>query len=500
MKSRDVIVALDLGTTGSRAVAFAHDGSVQAQSYRRITQHYPNPGWVEHDPVELFGTARDVLSEVIGKCGAEFVKAIGITNQRETSILWERESGRPVCNAIVWQDRRTTGLCESLSGSGASVKEKTGLFIDPYFSATKAQWILDRFDKTRTRSSGGEILFGTPETWVLWNLTGGKVHATEPSNASRTMLFNIHGLQWDDELQKLFNVPSAILPRILDSDSCFGETASNLFGRAIPVHGIVGDQQSALFGQMGWDTRTVKATYGTGIFVLVNTAGRIAVSDKLISTVAWKTREGVNYAMEGSLFMGGASIQWLQENLGIINDPGQTAGAANRAAGNEGVYFVPAFQGLGAPYWAPDARALIIGLSRKANRDTIIRAALESMAYQVRDVLEAFTESAGYDLQSIRVDGGASRNDFLMQFQADLLGIDVIRPAVTETTALGAAGMAGIACGFWDKQTFASVIRPERTFSSTGDKKHFDDMYSVWREAVKRSMGWEHIIKKSGVM
>jgi glycerol kinase len=495
MPSQKVIVALDLGTTGNRAVAFSADGTIVAQSYRKHTQHFPQPGWVEHDPAELFATAYAVLKEVIDTTGPDTVEAIGITNQRETSTVWERSSGKPLYNAIVWQDRRTAEQCHSLATHRSAVKEKTGLFIDPYFSATKIAWILDTVDRTRTRASNGEILFGTPETWVLWNLTKGKVHATDPSNASRTMLYNIRGLNWDPELLELFNVPGPMLPQVLDSDSHFGVTDPSLFGRPIPVHGMIGDQQSSLFGQLGWDRHTVKATYGTGIFILRNTETAPAVSDTLVSTIAWKTKEGIRYALEGSLFMGGASVQWLQENLGIIDNPKETAGIALKAADNEGVYFVPAFQGLGAPYWAPEARALIIGLSRKANRTSVIRAALESMAFQVRDIVEEFNKATSEPVKVLKVDGGASNNEFIMQFQADLLGVNVVKPRVTETTALGAAAMAGIGCGFWDRTRFASTIGIERTYTPSGDKVRFDRYYAAWKEAVSRSLGWTAVVE-----
>jgi glycerol kinase len=495
MATRDVIVALDLGTTGNRAIAFAHDGSVVAQAYRTLTQHYPQPGWVEHDPVELCRTALDALTEVVGAVGAASVRAIGIANQRETSVVWDRATGKPLCNAIVWQDRRTAGMCEALSGARGFVKAKTGLFIDPYFSATKIRWVLDKTDPDHARAKSGALAFGTPDTWVLWNLTKGRAHSTDPSNASRTMLFDIAALSWDAELLDLFGIPQEILPEVRDSDALAGYTDTALFGHPIPIAGMLGDQQAALFGQRGWDSDTVKATYGTGIFILVNTGEAVVSSDKLVSTVAWKTRQGVRYALEGSLFMGGASVQWLEENLGIIAGPAETAEAALRAGSNDGVYFVPAFQGLGSPYWAPDARALLIGLTRKANRDTVIRAALESMAYQVRDVVEEFTRSMGRPVKTLRVDGGATHNDFLMQFQADMLGISVVRARATETTALGVAGMAGISCGFWDEASFAEVLGADRTFGPAGDPKTQDRLYAGWQEAVRRSLGWARVVQ-----
>ncbi|MBN1578188.1 MAG: glycerol kinase GlpK [Chitinispirillaceae bacterium] len=496
MKHEPVIIALDLGTTGNRAVAFSRSGGIVAQAYRRLTQHYPQPGRVEHDPIELYRTSLSALREVVGKAGAEQVHAMGITNQRETTIIWDRATGRPVHRAIVWQDRRTSAHCEALRSSRTAVKEKTGLIIDPYFSATKIAWILDAIDPDRRRSSRGELLFGTPDTWVLWQLTGGAVHATEPSNASRTMLFNIKKLEWDDELLGLFNIPAALLPHVYDSDTLFDVVDASLFNRSIPIAGIAGDQQASLFGQLGWDNRTIKATYGTGIFMLVNTGDTPRFTDNLITTVAWKRASQVNYALEGSLFMGGASIQWLQENLGIIDNPQATGSETIASARNEGVYFVPAFQGLGAPYWAPDARALIIGLSRKTDRTTIIRAAVEAMAYQVRDVVEAFLPAVGTLPRRIRADGGATRNEVLMQFQADLLGIPVVRSAVMETTALGVAGIAGIASGFWDEKSFAAIVNDERVFDPAPDRDReaYDRCYAGWKRAVQRSLGWAECI------
>ncbi len=492
MHQEPVVIAIDLGTTGNRAIAFTKSGSVAAQAYRKLTQHYPQAGWVEHDPVELYQTSLSALREVVEKVGTGQIHAVGITNQRETTIVWERSSGQPINNAIVWQDRRTSAQCESLRSSRSLVKDKTGLIIDPYFSATKIAWILDVVDPDRSRSSRGELLFGTPETWVLWHLTGGAVHATEPSNASRTMLFNISTLEWDDELLNLFNIPAAMLPEVYDSDTLFGVTDAALFNRSIPITGIAGDQQASLFGQLGWDSSTVKTTYGTGIFMLVNTGDTPRFTDNLVTTVAWKRASGVNYALEGSLFMGGASIQWLQENLGIIESPQATGTAEIAATSSDGVYFVPAFQGLGAPYWAPDARALLIGLSRKSDKTTVIRAAVEALAYQVRDVVEAFLPVTGALPGRIRADGGATRNEVLMQFQADLLGVPIVRSAIMETTALGVAGIAGIASGFWDEKSFAAVVKDDRVFTPVAGKKRkqFDRLYAGWKRAVERSLGW----------
>lgn len=492
MNNEQVVVAIDLGTTGNRAIAFSRSGAIVARSYRKLTQHYPQAGWVEHDPVELYQTSLSAFREVVGKVGARNVHAAGITNQRETTIIWDRSTGEPVYPAIVWQDRRTGAFCESLHASRSFVKNSTGLIIDPYFSATKIAWILDAVDADRSRSSRGELLFGTPETWVLWHLTGGVVHATEPSNASRTMIYNITTQTWDEELLELFNIPAAILPEVYDSDSLFGVTDASLFNRSIPVTGIAGDQQASLFGQAGWDGTTVKATYGTGIFMLISTGQTPLFAENLVTTVAWKREKTVHYALEGSLFMGGASIQWLQENLGIIDSPEETGSAAIAETVNEDVYFVPAFQGLGAPYWSPSARACIVGLSRKADRTTIIRAAVESMAYQVMDVVEAFLPVLSSPPGRIRADGGASHNEVLMQFQADLLGIPVVRSAIGESTAFGVAGIAGIASGFWEFRQFADLVRDEHEFTPvTGNKRRqFERFYTGWKEAVKRSLDW----------
>jgi glycerol kinase len=491
MVKEPVVIALDLGTTGNRAIAFTRTGTVAAQAYRPITQHYPQPGWVEHDPVELRDTSLEVLREVVASIGNQNVHAIGITNQRETTIVWETATGKPVYNAIVWQDRRTADRCETLQSSRRLVKEHTGLIIDPYFSATKCAWILDRVDPDRTRAAHGDLLFGTPDTWVLWNLTGGRVHATEPSNASRTMLFNIRTLQWDNDLCSLFSIPTAILPEVYDSDARFGVTDSELYDRPLPITGIAGDQQASLFGQLGRDASTVKATYGTGIFMLANTGTIPLISNDLITTVAWKRGPVVNYALEGSLFMGGASIQWLQENLGIIDSPAATGTPEIAAACSDGVYFVPAFQGLGAPYWRPDARATITGLSRKADRTTLIRAAVEAMAFQVRDIIEAFIPVTGTTPDHIRADGGATRNDVLMQFQADLLGIPVIRSAIMETTAFGVAGIAGIASGFWDEEHFSAAVHDDRTYTphkETIQQQKIKELYDGWKMAIRRCL------------
>jgi len=488
-----VMLAIDLGTTGNRAIAFSKTGTIVAQAYRKLTQYYPQAGWVEHDPVELYKTCLETVGEVVEKTGVEHIHAAGITNQRETVIVWEKSTGKPVYPAIVWQDRRTTGACKKIASSAAMVKEKTGLIIDPYFSATKIAWILDKVDPARDRCKRGELLFGTPETWVLWNITGGTVHATEPSNASRTMLFNITTGVWDEELLTMFNIPAAILPVVLDSDTLFGTFDGSLFGKCIPVHGMAGDQQASLFGQGGWDSCTVKATYGTGIFMLVNIGTKAVLSDTLITTIAWKRNGCTNYALEGSLFMGGASIQWLQDNLGIIESPEATGTSEIDTTSSDGVFFVPAFQGLGAPYWDPDARAEIIGLSRKANRETLIRAAVESMAFQVRDVIEAFLPVIKKQPERIRVDGGASQNRVLMQFQADLLALPVVCSKAQETTAYGIAGIAGSASGFWTDAEFCATLGDKRTYVPVCKEmpSPLDEMYARWKCAVAHCRKWK---------
>lgn len=499
VQHKQVIIALDLGTTSNRAIAFNSDGAIVCHAHRELTQYYPQPGWVEHDPVELYRTALEVLREAVDKTGAESVAAIGITNQRETSIVWDRFTGEPLYRAIVWQDRRTADRCEEIGPAAKEIKNKTGLMVDPYFSATKIAWILDRADPSRVRAGRGELLFGTPETWVLWNLTKKTVHATEPSNASRTMLYNIRTLTWDGELLNLFGIPAPMLPQVHNSDALFGATERSLFGRPIPVTGIAGDQQASLFGQRGFDGSTVKVTYGTGIFMMVNTADTPLYSDRLVTTVAWKRGGCTSYALEGSIFMGGASIQWLRDNLGIITTAAQSGSDVIASTGNEGVYLVPAFQGLGAPYWNSDARGLLIGLSRKTNAATIIRAAVESMAYQVRDVLEEFISASKAvpsfppSFRLIHADGGATENRILMQFQADLLGIPVIRSRNTEITSFGVAAIAAIACGFWDEKQFLSIVSDAETFTPnpSRDCALHERYYQGWLRAVKRSLDWE---------
>lgn len=485
-----VVIALDVGTTGIRAQAFSRRGTVVAESYQKLTMNYPQPGWVEQDPLELYHKTLVVLKSVVDQVGVAAVATVGIANQRETVLVWERVTGEPVYPAIVWQDRRTTAWCDQHRVDNICIKEKTGLILDPYFSASKLAWILDRVDPTRARSERGDLLFGTPDTWIIWMLSEKMVHVTEPSNASRTMLFNITTLDWDDELLKQFNIPRTLLPDVMDSDMLFGCVDSEICGGTIPITGILGDQQASLFGQMAWREKQAKATYGTGIFLLANTGSRIVATDNLIATVAWRRSNEVCYALEGSLFMGGASVQWLQENLGIIDSPADTDTPLIAAAENQGVYFVPAFQGLGAPYWDPGARGLIMGLTRKADRTTIIRAAVESMAYQVHDVFSALRTHLGM-VDEFRVDGGATANKTLMQFQADLFGLPVKLSGRMEGTAFGVAGIAGIAFGFWSEKEYLALQTTGKTYTPGSKKQtaHAAANYAGWRDAVARSRG-----------
>ena len=485
-----VVIAIDLGTTGNRAIAFNKAGRAVAKSYYEFRQIFPKPGWVEHDAKEIYETALKTLSDVISTVGVENVVSIGITNQRETSIIWDKTTGDPLCNAIVWQDRRTEPLCKALQGEKETVKKKTGLFIDPYFSATKIKWMIDNVPAVKKKIDEGKAIFGTPETWILWKLTGGKVHATECSNASRTLIFDINSLTFDQDLLNLFGIPDSILPIVKDSDAEFGVTDKNIVGREIPIVGMLGDQQAALFAHCGWTAGVVKATYGTGIFILRNTLEKPEHLDTLITTVAWRWNGQINYALEGSLFMGGASIQWLRDNFEILKSAPESEPMAASLDSNEGVYFVPAFQGLGAPYWDPRARALLIGLTRKSKRETVVRAVVESLAYQVRDVVEEMKKYHHNTFDVLCVDGGATHNNFLMQFQSDILHVPIVRPKITETTALGAAGISGITTHFWTKEEFKQIREIDKEFHPVMQQEKADQLYAKWREAVKRCMQW----------
>jgi len=488
------ILALDQGTTSSRAILFDRDGSIRAVAQQEFTQIYPRPGWVEHDPTEIWATQSGVMAEVLAKAAIEpaAVAAIGITNQRETTVLWERATGRPVANAIVWQDRRTAPACEALRSAGheALFTRKTGLVLDAYFSGTKLQWLLDNTPGARARAARGELAFGTVDSWLIWNLSGGAAHVTDASNASRTLLFDIHRGDWDDELLALLDIPRTVLPRVVASSGVCAE--ARIQAIVVPVAGIAGDQQAALFGQACLAPGLAKNTYGTGCFLLLNT-GNTAVASKnhLLSTVAWRRGQTTDYALEGSVFIAGAVVQWLRDGLKIIRAAAEVEALAASVADNGGVYLVPAFAGLGAPHWDPYARGAIFGLTRGATGAHIARAALEAIAFQSAEVLRAMEADAGLRLAELRVDGGATANDLLMQFQADLLGVPVVRPKVTETTALGAAYLAGLAIGYWsDLADVAANWHVDRTFAPTMSRDEAAALTAGWDKAVARAKAW----------
>ena len=490
------ILALDQGTTSSRAIVFDADGRAIGLDQREFPQLFPQPGWVEHDPAEIWASQLAVARGASQRtASAADVAAIGITNQRETTVLWERATGKPVANAIVWQDRRTAAMCDELraQGAGELVTSQTGLLLDPYFSATKIAWLLDRVAGLRARAEAGEIAFGTVDSWLIWNLTGGARHVTDMTNASRTMLFDIHRLAWSDELLAAFGVPRAMLPDVLPCTADFGTTAVEHFGGAIRIAGVAGDQQAALVGQAGFTAGLAKNTYGTGSFVVLNTGERVVRSEHgLVSTVAFAFEPGrATYALEGSIFVTGAAVQWLRDGLGIIERSTDVERLAREVSDSGDCYFVPAFTGLGAPYWDPHARGTIVGITRGTTRAHIARAALDAMAYQTADVVAAMERDAGLALAELRVDGGASANDLTMQFQADVLGVPVSRPAVVETTALGAAYLAGLQVGFWDGvETVARQWREEKRFEPAMDGPQRLELLARWRRAVERSRGW----------
>lgn len=492
----EYLLALDQGTTSSRAILFDRDGRSVQMANQEFTQLYPRPGWVEHDPMEVWSTQLATAREVMARAGVSTgdIAAVGITNQRETTILWDKATRRPVANAIVWQCRRTAGCCDRLraAGAAAAIAEKTGLVVDAYFSGTKIQWLLDNTPGLRARAERGEVLFGTVDTWLIWNLTGGRVHATDYSNASRTMLFNIHTLDWDDDILALLRIPRAMLPKVVPSSGVIGCTDPRLLGAELPIAGLAGDQQAALFGQACFAPGAAKNTYGTGCFMLMNTGER-AVRSKhnLLTTIAWGLGGRVEYALEGSVFIGGAAIQWLRDGLRIIDSAAESEECARRVPDTGGVYIVPAFVGLGAPYWDAYARGTIVGITRGTGREHIVRAALEAICYQTRDVLEAMTADSGIVLTELKVDGGAVRNNFLMQFQSDILGVPVKRSQVTETTALGAAYLAGLGVGLWGgKDEVAAKWRQETEFTSSMCGHERDRLYRGWSRAVERSLRW----------
>lgn len=496
MNNKRYVVALDQGTTSSRAIVFDHEARIIAVSQREFTQHYPQPGWVEHDPMEIWATQSSVLTEALAKSNIhnDEIAAIGITNQRETTVVWEKSTGKPVYNAIVWQCRRTAAICEELKARGLDsyVRENTGLLLDAYFSGTKVKWILDNVEGAREKAERGELLFGTIDTWLIWKMTNGEVHVTDPTNASRTMLYNIRDLQWDGHILEELGIPASMLPEVRPSSEVYGYTTRG-GGARIPIAGIAGDQQSALFGQLCFEKGMAKNTYGTGCFLLMNTGETPVKSESgLLTTIAVGPKGNVNYALEGSVFMGGATVQWLRDEMKLIDDATDTAYFAGKVKDSNGVYLVPAFVGLGAPYWDPYARGAIVGLTRGANRNHIIRAALESIAYQSRDVLDAMQKDSGIQLASLKVDGGAVANDFLMQFQADIMGTKVVRPSLIETTALGAAFLAGLAVGFWSStEELQDKFSIDREFEPELGVEERQKLYAGWQRAVTRAQHWE---------
>ncbi|MCD8101986.1 MAG: glycerol kinase GlpK [Alistipes sp.] len=489
------ILALDAGTTSNRAIVFDHDGNIRSVAQREFPQIFPESGWVEHDPNEIWSTMASVIAEAISKIGINGtnIDSIGITNQRETAIVWDRKTGEPVYNAIVWQDRRTSDYCNQLKESDAytKIKDKTGLIIDAYFSATKVKWILDNVEGARQKAENGDLVFGTVDTWLIWKLTAGEVHVTDVTNASRTMMYNIHELKWDDELLQLFTIPKAMLPEVKSSSEVYGTTKTTIFASKLPIAGIGGDQQAALFGQMCIEPGMIKNTYGTGCFILLNTGETPVVSkNNMLTTIALQIDGKTTYALEGSIFVGGAIVQWLRDGLGIIKSSSDIEALARKVEDNGDVYLVPALTGLGAPYWDQYARGLIIGISRGTTAAHIARAALEGIAFQSMDVINSMVIDAGIGMKELRVDGGASANDLLMQFQADLLATDVLRPKVIETTALGAAYLAGLATGYWKNiDEIKGQWQVDHKFSP--DPK--SDMQAVkrkWAIAVSRAQGW----------
>lgn len=487
------IIALDQGTTSSRAVLVNSRAEIEGIEQKEFTQIFPQPGWVEHDPKEILKTQLGVLTDLIekNKLNNASIRAIGITNQRETTVVWDRKTGSPVYNAIVWQDKRTAFICEELKSRGLQdyVRENTGLVIDSYFSGTKIKWILDHVEGAREKANKGELAFGTMDTWLIWNLTGGKVHATDVTNASRTMLFNIRELTWDKKLLQELSIPESMLPEVKPSAHHFGDVEIN--GIKIPINGVAGDQQAALFGQACFAPGMAKNTYGTGCFMLMNTGSEIRhTKNGLITTIAWSLDGKVEYALEGSVFIAGAAIQWLRDELHLIDQSKDSEYFASKALGSNEVYVVPAFAGLGAPYWDMYARGAIFGLTRDTGKDHIIKATLESLAYQTKDILLAMQEDSGVTLTNLKVDGGASANNILMQFQADILGTDVERPQVIESTAMGAAYLAGIQAGIWKKGDIVKNRAIDKKFQSSMTSEVRDRLYKGWKKAVERTKGW----------
>jgi len=491
---KQYILALDQGTSSSRAIVFDETGATCAVAQKEFRQIFPRSGWVEHDPHEIWSSQASVIAEAITTLDINGlnIAGIGITNQRETTIVWDSDTEEPIYNAIVWQDRRTSDYCDKLKSEGVTemIRRKTGLIIDAYFSATKIKWILDNVPGARERANKGKLLFGTVDTWLIWRLTRGEVHVTDVSNASRTMLFNINTLQWDDELLKMFDIPRSMMPEVRSSSEIYGHTKTTIFAHKVPIAGIAGDQQAALFGQMCIEPGMVKNTYGTGCFLLMNSGDKPIISqNNLITTVAWKIGDKVNYALEGSIFVGGSVVQWLRDGLGVIKSSSEVEELASRVPDTNGVYFVPALTGLGAPWWDQYARGTIVGISRGTNTAHIARAALEGIAFQTMDITAAMSRDAGLPLRELKVDGGASRNNLLMQFQADILGTRVIRPRVVETTALGAAYLAGLAVGYWSSvEQIRKQWHVDRIFEPTWDETAISKARDGWEDAVKRTL------------
>ena len=490
------VMALDAGTTSNRAIIFDVDSKIVGVAQKEFTQHFPQPGWVEHDAEEIWSSMHEVMREALEQSGlvASDIAAIGITNQRETAVIWDRTTGRPIYNAIVWQSRQTADICEDLKRQGLvdEFKEKTGLVIDAYFSGTKVKWILDHVEGARARAEKGELAFGTIDTWLLWKLTGGKEHKTDYSNASRTLMFNIKTLEWDEALLKHLTVPKSLLPEVRPSSEVYGHTIPSVIGASVPVAGMAGDQQSALFGQNCFSPGEAKNTYGTGCFLLMNTGTDICMSKNgLVTTIAWGLDGKVEYALEGSIFVGGSAIQWLRDGLRLVDSAPDSEWVAKKVKDAGGVYMVPAFVGLGAPYWDMNARGMIIGLTRGTTKAHIVRATLDSLAYQTRDVLGAMEADSGNRLAALKVDGGAVANNLLMQFQADLLGVPVDRPQITETTALGAAYLAGLATGVWaSKEELKKSWQLDTRFAPSLDQQEADKLYQGWKKAVKHAANW----------
>ncbi|HKL19644.1 MAG TPA: glycerol kinase GlpK [Halalkalibaculum sp.] len=497
MNNKKYILAFDQGTTSSRAILFDHHGSIVSKAQKEFGQIFPKPGWVEHDPNEIWSSQTGVAAEAVTKAGIKpsEVAAIGITNQRETTVVWDKNTGKPIYNAIVWQDRRTASTTDQLKREGLeeTFREKTGLVLDPYFSGTKVKWILDNVNGARRKADHGDLLFGTVDSWLIWKMTNGKVHVTDVTNASRTLLYNIHEHQWDEDLLKILDVPASMLPKVKSCSEVYGETAGDVLASKIPIAGIAGDQQAALFGQVCTQKGMAKNTYGTGCFMLMNTGDKPMKSEnKLLTTIAWQLDGKTEYALEGSVFIGGAVVQWLRDGLGVIQKSEDVEALAKKVDSTEGIYLVPAFSGLGAPHWDPHARGTITGITRGTNTSHIARAALEAIAFQSADLLKAMVSDSGIELKELRVDGGASVNSLLMQFQANILDVPVVRPKITETTALGAAYLAGLAVGFWDGvNKIAEQWSIDETYEPNMPDEVINELYSGWHKAVERAQGWE---------